>query len=234
MADSSRATMLGTLMDGEAFPSGELARRARVSPQTASSHLAKLLEGGLLVMEKHGRHRYYRLANAEVALAVEALTPLASPAWIRSWKESREERALHFARTCYDHLAGELGVGLARKLLELGFLEEDGRDYRLTGKGGEWFRGFGIDTKDARRRRRAFARRCLDWSEHQHHLAGSLGAALTARLFELGWIERITDGTGHRAVLLTEAGRTGLVDELDLSLPGNGSSEDSSNGSLQK
>ena len=210
--------MLGALMDGEALPSGELARRARVSPQTASSHLAKLLEGGLLVVERHGRHRYYRLANAEVALAVEALTPLAPPAWSRSWRESREEKALRFARTCYDHLAGELGVGITRKLLELGFLEEDGRDYHLTGKGNEWFLGFGVDPEEVRRRRRAFARRCLDWSEHRHHIAGSLGAALTTRLFELGWTERIPDGTSRRAVLLTKTGRTGLIEELGLSL----------------
>ncbi|MDA8205803.1 MAG: helix-turn-helix domain-containing protein, partial [Thermaerobacter sp.] len=184
---------------------------ARVTPQTASSHLAKMVAGGLLVHESYGRHRYYRLANAEVGLALEALNTIASPKPVRSLRESDESRALRFARTCYDHLAGEVGVALTDKMVELGLIQVEGRDFVVTVDGSKWFHEFGIDVAGIRRGRRHFARQCLDWSERRHHLAGALGAALTNRLLELTWVERVARG---RAVRVTSAGFVGFEREL--------------------
>ncbi|PYI53761.1 ArsR/SmtB family transcription factor [Paenibacillus flagellatus] len=220
IGDSSRSAMLMRLFGGEALPAGELARAARISPQTASSHLAKLVEGGLLVQETYGRHRYYRLAGAEVAHALEALCTIAPRKPIRSLRESDRSRALRYARTCYDHIAGEVGVALTAKLLELGCIEEveeDGRSYALTPAGAARLERFGVPADEWKRKRgrRRFARPCLDWSERRHHLAGSLGAALTARLFALGWLERIPGG---RAVRVTEAGVDGFRSEFSIDL----------------
>ena len=211
IGDESRASMLMCLLGGKALPANELARAARVTPQTASSHLAKMVAGGLLVHESYGRHRYYRLANAEVGLALEALNTIASPKPVRSLRESDESRALRFARTCYDHLAGEVGVALTDKILELGLIRAEGRDFVVTLDGTEWFHEFGLDVEGIRRGRRHFARQCLDWSERRHHLAGALGAAFTNRLLELKWVERVLRG---RAVRVTPAGFVGFEREL--------------------
>jgi DNA-binding transcriptional ArsR family regulator len=215
IGDPARATILTSLLGGESLPATDLAHRCRLKPQTVSFHLAKLLAGGLLSVEESGRHRYYRLAGPGVARVLEALNAISPRPPVRSLGESREAKALRFARTCYDHLAGELGVGLTLALVEGGLLEESDPDYVLTVGGRERLGAFGIDVESAEKRRRAFARRCLDWSERRHHLAGSLGAALAARLFELGWIERTPGG---RAVALTGAGRSGLLEEFGLPL----------------
>ncbi|MCL6452163.1 MAG: helix-turn-helix domain-containing protein [Alicyclobacillus sp.] len=203
--------MLMNLLGGRALPASELARAARVTPQTASSHLAKMVEGGLLVHEAYGRHRYYRLASEEVGQALEALNAIALPKPVRSLRESDQSKALHFARTCYDHLAGEVGVALTDRMLELGLIRAEGRDYVVTTDGAKWFPDFGIDLDGIRRGRRHFARECLDWSERRHHLAGALGAALTNRLFDLGWIERVPGG---RAVRVTRTGFARLESDL--------------------
>jgi DNA-binding transcriptional ArsR family regulator len=216
IGDESRAAMLMCLLGGVAVPASELARAARITPQTASSHLAKMVDGGLLCQESYGRHRYYRLASAKVGQALEALNAIAPPKPIRSLKESEQSIALHFARTCYDHIAGEVGVALTDRMLELALLEEgQGRDFALTEDGMKWFGDLGINFDTVRRGRRHFARQCLDWSERRHHLAGALGAALTSRLFELGWIARIPGG---RAVRVTGVGLDGLKAELGLTL----------------
>jgi len=216
IGDPSRGAMLMNLLGGEALPAGELARAARVTPQTASSHLAKMVEGGLLDRESYGRHNYYRLASAEVGQALEALNAIAPPKPVRSLRESDQSKALHFARTCYDHIAGEVGVALTDRMLELAVLEEgEGRDFVITPDGMKWFGDFGIDLGNIRRGRRHFARQCLDWSERRHHMAGALGAALTNRLFELGWISYIPGG---RAVRVTDKGFKGLEAEFGLSL----------------
>ncbi|MCY0909502.1 MAG: winged helix-turn-helix domain-containing protein [Sulfobacillus thermotolerans] len=213
IGDESRAAMLLCLLGGKALPASELARAAHVTPQTASSHLAKMVAGGLLVHESYGRHRYYRLASIEVGLALEALNAVASPKPIRSLRESEESRALRFARTCYDHLAGEVGVALTDKMGELGLVRSQGRDFVVTLNGTQWFREFGIDVEDLGRSRRHFARQCLDWSERRHHMAGALGAALTNRLTELKWVERAPVG---RAVRITPSGLMGFEEELGI------------------
>ncbi|QQE73736.1 helix-turn-helix transcriptional regulator [Brevibacillus composti] len=212
IGDPSRIAMLLCLIGGKALPASELARAAKITPQTASSHLAKLVEGGLLTQEAYGRHRYYQLANAEVAHALEALQAIASPQPVRSLRESDRVKKLHFARTCYDHLAGKIGVALTDRLVERGFIRAEGKDFLLTAEGQENLKAFGVEV-EPRKGGRHFARQCLDWSERRPHLAGSLGASLTRRLFELGWIERFPDG---RVVRLTAAGTKGLSDQFGL------------------
>lgn len=215
IGDPSRAAMLTGLLGGKALPATELARIARVTPQTASSHLSKMVDGGLLVHETYGRHRYYRLSNPEVAQILEALSTIAPLKPVRSLREADHSKALRYARTCYDHIAGEVGVALTNRFLILGYLQEGERDFELTPMGTEWFEGFGISLVDLSQKRRQFARKCLDWSERRHHVAGALGAAFTNRLFELAWIQRVPDG---RAVRVTENGLKGFQHELGLSL----------------
>ncbi|GAA4850035.1 winged helix-turn-helix domain-containing protein [Paenibacillus vulneris] len=211
IGDASRVTMLSEMLGGKALPASELARIARITPQTASSHLAKLVEGGLLSMETCGRHRYYRLAGPEVAYALEALNAIATQKPSQSLKEYDRLKVLRYARTCYDHIAGEVGVRLTDQLLALGMIDRSGRDFVVSERGYERFRNFGIDVDNVKKERRHFARQCLDWSERRHHIAGSLGAAMTNRLFELGWIARIPGG---RAIHVTDAGLNGLADEF--------------------
>lgn len=215
IGDTSRAAMLMCLLGGKALPASELARAARVTPQTASSHLAKMVEGGLLAQEAYGRYRYYRLASAEVAQALETLNSIAPPKPVRSLRESEQSKALHFARTCYDHIAGEVGVTLTDKMLELTLIAEVDRDFAVTDNGAKWFSDFGVNLNDIGRGRRHFARQCLDWSERRHHMAGALGAAVTCRLFEIEWIVRIPGG---RAVRVTHNGLRGFKQELGISL----------------
>jgi DNA-binding transcriptional ArsR family regulator len=209
----SRIAMLVSLLGGKALPANELASFARISPQTASSHLAKMVQGGLLIHESYGRHKYFRLASSEVAHAVEALLAIAPPKPIRSLRESDKLKALHYARTCYDHLAGKIGVALTDKFLELKLIEASGKDFILSETGRKRLIEFGVEIEGSTTRRRQFARQCLDWSERRYHLAGSLGAALTSRLFELEWIKNLSDG---RALIITEAGIKGLSEEFGL------------------
>ncbi|MCG5251941.1 ArsR/SmtB family transcription factor [Brevibacillus agri] len=213
IGEPSRVSMLVSLMGGKALPASELARLAKITPQTASTHLAKLVEGGLLQSESHGRHRYYRLASPEVAHAMEALLTIANPVPVRSLRESEQLRVLRYARTCYDHLAGEVGVALTQKMIELRLLEASGQDFVLNEAGKVKLQSLGVEVDARPKSRRRFARQCLDWSERRHHLAGSLGASLTNRLFELGWIERIPGG---RAVRVTPDGAAGFLAEFGL------------------
>lgn len=209
IGDPSRAAMLNALMGKQALPAGELASSAGISPQTASTHLAKLIDGGLLTLTSQGRHRYYALASADVAHALEALAVIAPPAKVRSLRESLVTEQLHFARTCYDHLAGKLGVALTRALQDSGMLhrEEQERRYHITARGAHFFNELGLDLEKLQRQRRAFALACLDWSERRYHLAGALGAALAEHFFQLAWIEK---RASSRAVQLTEAGQQEL------------------------
>lgn len=210
IGERSRATMLAELLGGRALTATELATRAGVTPATASVHLARLVGGGLLVVEPQGRHRYFRLKNRQVASALESLAVLAaSPAAGDS--PGRVPAELRFARTCYDHLAGWLGVALENALVERRLLDPEGPVYRVTRKGAVWLDAFGVDVAAARQARRAFARACLDWSERRHHVAGALGRGLLDRLFERGWLARRCD---ERILDLTGTGRKGIAREL--------------------
>jgi DNA-binding transcriptional ArsR family regulator len=233
VADPARARVLLALGDGRALPATVLAGEAGVAASTASAHLGKLVKGGLLVVERHGRHRYFRIAGQEVADLIEALARLSPAAPVRSLRQGTQAQAVRFARTCYDHLAGMLGTELMSALLERELLTGgDGvfapaaadadrlsspgfdLDYGLTSRGAQQLREFGIDF-EALPRRRPLIRYCVDWSEQRHHLAGSLGAALAARMFELGWVSQ---ARSSRAVHVSEDGREGLKRSFGLEL----------------
>ena len=213
IADPSRSMMLDALLGKDALPAGELAYRAGISPQTASSHLAKLVTGGLLRQTTQGRHRYYALASSDVANALEVLATLAPPAPIRTLRESIVVEQLHFARTCYDHLAGKLGVDLTQVLVKSDFLVICDQRYEVTEKGERFFTTFGLDLKQLQQQRRGFARQCLDWSERRYHLAGGLGTAIAEQLFERQWIQRVS---ANRVVRITDIGREEFQREFGL------------------
>jgi DNA-binding transcriptional ArsR family regulator len=230
IADPTRAAMLRALLSDRPLAAGELARLAGVSAATASFHLAKLLEGDMIVVARQGRHRYYRLAGHEVAAALEALGLISRALPVRTLRQSREAVALSEARTCYDHLAGRAGVGLLEALLDQGLLSREnskslGRTnhpdsastrFVVTGAGARTLASFGLNVTEVRRSRRHFAGECIDWTQRRGHLNGALAAAITARLFELGWIAR---GARRRSVVITAAGAQGLVDTFGLDLP---------------
>jgi DNA-binding transcriptional ArsR family regulator len=231
IGDRARARVLMTLLDGRSLPSGVLATEAGVAASTMSEHLARLLDAGLVTAERQGRARYFRLAGPAVAHALEALARLAPPEPVRSLRQGTRAHALRRARTCYNHLAGWLGVELMTALIECGLLtggdghhhrdradadrlSAPGRDitYRLSPRGRRALTDFGLDV-DGVMRQRPTIRYCIDWSEQRHHLAGPLGAALTSRLFELDWIRHTTQ---RRAVRLTNHGQRGLHDTFGL------------------
>jgi DNA-binding transcriptional ArsR family regulator len=198
LGDSTRAVMLDALMDGQARPAGELARRAGVAPSTASEHLTRLVEGRLLVVEPRGRERRYRLASAEVADVLEALSCLGSEAPVTSLRAAGRTEALREARTCYDHLAGRFGVAVTEALVARDFLRSRDGSFELTGGGEVFLVRLGVDVAGARARKRVFTRSCLDWSERRPHLAGALGAALAATALDQGWVCRRPNDRGLR------------------------------------
>src|SRR5690348_11024676 len=270
LAEPTRAAMLTALLDDRPLAAGELARLAGVSAATASAHLARLLDGGLVTVISQGRHRYYRLAGPQVAAAMEALANLSPVTPVRSLRQSQDAAALAQARTCYDHLAGRAGVALLEALLAQGILTPapsggelaacgpdgtgngatansvaanggggapdgahagyEGRHARaapqapirpgafeVTPDGMATLTSFGLNIAALEKTRRRFAGACLDWTERKPHLNGALGAAMTARLLGLGWIER---GSRRRAVRVTPAGREGLAATFGWSLEG--------------
>jgi len=206
VGDPARARMLTALMDGRARTAKELAYGAGITPQTASSHLAKLLRARLLAMERQSRHRYFRLATPSVGHAVEALMAV-SATRPRGTTSEVPLDGLRLARTCYDHLAGQLGVVVTDAMVRRQFLKPTGRDFLLTTPGARFLGRLGIDVEKTRRERRVFARQCLDWSERRAHLAGSLGAAMARRCIEMRWVRRVNEA---RTLTLTPQGLRGL------------------------
>jgi DNA-binding transcriptional ArsR family regulator len=214
IADPARAAILMSLLDGRARPAGELAFAAGVTAQTASSHLGKLLAGGLLMVEKQGRHRYYKLANSQVALALENLAAIGPIKAIRRKAPSREAQKLQFARCCYDHLAGRIGVAITQGLLDQGFLVAAAdKQFDVTPTGMEWFRRMGLDVATLKRSRWGLARQCLDWTEREHHLAGPLGVQFMSLLCAKGWLRRFETS---RVVQVTPKGWIGLKAQLGI------------------
>ncbi len=216
VGDRARATILTELLDGRALTAMELAARAGVTPATASVHLARLLDGGLLAVLPQGRHRYFRLRSREVARALETLAGLAPRPAARGHSGPGRPGELRFARTCYDHLAGWLGVAFENTLVDRKLLQPDGSAYRVTPKGSAWLVSFGVDAHAARQARRSFLRPCLDWSERRHHLAGALAQSLLDRLIDRGWLARQRE---ERALDVLPAGRRGLRRELGIVVP---------------
>ena len=205
LADRTRASFCLALLDGRAWTAGELAQLGGVARSTASEHLDRLLADGLIVEQRQGRHRYVRLADHEAADLVEQLSarapqPVPHPT---SLQAATSHAALARGRTCYDHLAGALGVGVTDAMIECGLLD----DWAVTAKGRAWLSELGVDVEPVRAARRPFVRSCLDWTERRPHLAGAVGAALCRRCFDAKWVERIGSG---RAVRLTASGRHAL------------------------
>lgn len=214
IADPARAAMLLMLVDGRARPAGELAYGAGVSAQTASSHLAKLLAGGLLGVEREGRHRYYRLAGAEVASLLKHLASVGPAEPARRKAPNRNMEHLRFARCCYDHLAGSLGVGITKAMLSRGYIADgEGKAFAITPGGTDWFSRFGLDITRITPGRHGLARKCLDWTEREHHIAAPLGTQFLAQACTLGWFQR---PPFTRAVEVTPKGWRALKEHLDL------------------
>ena len=215
MGDPARAAMLSLLLDGRAHTASDLAVSAGVTAQTASGHLGRMVEGQLLAVRAEGRNRFYRLASPDVAHAIESLMALAgaraapasrSAAW-------RRDPDLRFCRTCYDHLAGQVGIAVTDALTRGGHIEPEGpRNWRLTATGEAFCSRLGVDLPAARRAgSRHFARQCLDWSERRPHISGALGAAIADTFFRRGWAEKLRRS---RTVRLTDPGRRALAREF--------------------
>jgi DNA-binding transcriptional ArsR family regulator len=218
--DPARAGMLHALMDGRALTASELARAAGITAQTASGHLARLVTAGLLEVSQQGRHRYHRLASPSVARMMESIMQVASEsaAARKPVVVGPRDQALRAARTCYDHLAGRLGVALADAMIERGHVELASDAGAITDSGAALLSGLGIDLQAlaaGRRSQRLFCRPCIDWSERRPHLAGAVGAAICSHCFARGWIRR-TEGT--RAVSVTPKGRQALRESFGVNL----------------
>ncbi len=219
VGDSARATMVSALLDGRALSASELASAARITPQTASTHLAKLTEASVLSVVRNGRHRYFRLASPTVADMIDGIVAVALEKRRRYRPLSRQARALSAARICYDHLAGRLSVDLTESFVAREYLVLDDEVAEITPAGARFLTEFGIELSTLRSTRRHFCRLCLDWTERRPHIAGAVGVAITKRCFDLGWIERLKRS---HAVIVTLLGRRGFQKTfgIDTSEPG--------------
>ena len=218
-ADPARAAMVISLMDGSSRSAGDLGLAANVSPSSASGHLSKLVNAGILSDSRSGRQKYYRITTAAVAHAVEALLVIASPgaALLKIGRSSLNPFA--FARTCYDHLAGRLGVEITAALQRENIIRPSGRVFEVTNRGFGWLDEFEIDCRRLKVEKRGFALQCLDFTERRPHLAGALGSAMCARMIYLGWVVRTRV---PRSVRLTAEGRKELGKRLRIVFSENG------------
>ena len=207
VGDPARATMLSALLDGRALTASELASAARITPQTASTHLAKMTEAGLLAVAREGRYRHFRLASPTVAAMIDGIVAVALAKRPRYGPLSRHARALGAARICYGHLAGRLSIALTDSLASRKYVVLDDEAAEVTATGTRFVSEFGIELPALRASRRHFCRLCLDWTERRPHIAGAVGAAITNRCFELGWMERMKRS---QAVVVTQRGRRGF------------------------
>jgi DNA-binding transcriptional ArsR family regulator len=216
VGDPARAMMLTALLDGRALTATELAYAARITPQTASTHLAKLTEAGLLTPLRHGRHKYFRLASSKVVEMLDGIVAVALDNRPRYRPLSRQAQGLSAARMCYVHLAGRLSVDLTDVLMAHDYIVLSHDAAEITASGTRFLHEFGINLSALSVPDRRFCRTCLDWTERRPHLAGAVGAALTQRYFDLGWIERMQDS---RAVLVTPCGRRGFLETFGIEVP---------------
>ena len=216
ISEPTRAIILSALLSGEALPASELASRANITPQTASSHLSRLLEGNLISVTAIGRHRYYSLKNREVAQLLESLQVIAPLSENTPARKPKIAPELCHARTCYDHLAGKLGVVLSEELIRQGYLNEIDQNYDLTKKGVKLANDWDIEIMSLKEKRRKFAYACRDWSERRFHIAGALGAAFADTFFARGWIKRLPDS---RALRITYDGAKMLSHDFGIVIP---------------
>ncbi|TMI93274.1 MAG: helix-turn-helix transcriptional regulator [Bacteroidetes bacterium] len=215
ICEPTRAKMLWNLLDGRAYTASELSSIADISATSASNHLARLLEADIVKVEIQGRHRYYSFSNPEVAYVVEALANLVNS---DSGNKDKKEIALNgikFCRTCYDHLAGYVGVKVVEALEQKGYIKKSGTLYTVTTKGWNWFSGLDINKNDLENKRRPLTRQCLDWSERRPHLAGQLGATLLEKMLQRKWFRKVQFS---RELLVTPTGRKELNELLGISI----------------
>jgi len=208
VGDPARATILSALLDGRALTASELALAAQITPQTASTHLGKLTKAGLLLVDRNGRHRCFRLASPKVAEMIEGIVAVALEKRAKFRPVSRQARAVSAARICYDHLAGRLSVDLTDALVAREYIVLDDQAAEITTAGTRFFAEFGIALPT-----QGLTRLCLDWTERRPHIAGALGAAITNRFFDLGWMERMKRS---HAVIVTPLGRRGLQETFGI------------------
>lgn len=208
IGDATRASILWNLLDGKAFTATELAIAIETSAQNISMHLGKLLDADLISVEKQGRHKYYRFSNKEVAYAVEAMANLIPKPEISAKKKTENYPPIKYCRTCYDHLAGKIGVALADSLLEQKIIIEKNNTFEITSEGEKWFSDFGVNIGDAKKQKRIFLKPCLDWSERRYHIAGSVGTLLLNKMLEQDWIRRTANS---RVIIITGKGEKEML-----------------------
>ncbi|MBV4355766.1 ArsR/SmtB family transcription factor [Pinibacter aurantiacus] len=213
IGDPVRAKILWALLDGKAYTATELAIMADTSPQNISMHVAKLVNANFLKVAAQGRHKYYTFARDEVAYVIEAMSNLIPAGMKASQKNETAISPIKYCRTCYDHLAGKVGVSLTEKLLETKMIRQDGDEFSVTRKGTDFFKKMEIDLETLRQSRRFFAKPCLDWSERKYHMAGSLGAALLNKMLSCNWIRRTRES---RAIIVTARGQKAFLDYFNM------------------
>jgi len=215
ICERTRAKMLWNLLDGRAYTASELSSIADISATSASNHLARLLEADIVKVEIQGRHRYYSFSNPEVAYVVEALANLVNSDSGNKDKKEIAVNGIKFCRTCYDHLAGYVGVKVVEALEQKGYIKKSGTLYTVTTKGWNWFSGLDINKNDLENKRRPLTRQCLDWSERRPHLAGQLGATLLEKMLQRKWFRKVQFS---RELLVTPTGRKELNELLGISI----------------
>jgi DNA-binding transcriptional ArsR family regulator len=215
IGDPVRTNILWTLLDNRAYTATELAICADTSPQNISMHLNKLAQADLLTIESQGRHKYYKISRPEVAYALEAIGNLIPNEKHRKIVSNKDNSAIKYCRTCYDHLAGKVGVLITEALLAQKILAVEENVYIVTKPGSSFFSALAIDVDELKKSRRTFAKPCLDWSERKHHLAGALGAALLNKMLSLDYIRRTKNS---RAIIITSKGQTQLYDRFKITV----------------
>lgn len=215
IGDPTRASIMWTLLDGKALTATELAIVADTSPQNISMHLTKLVQADLLCVESQGRHRYYKFSRKEIAYAIEAMVNLIPHATALKNINTENIPAIKHCRTCYDHLAGKVGVAVTDSLLQQKIIIDLNNVFELSKKGENWFADFGIDVTGLKEQRRSFLRPCLDWSERRQHISGSLAAALLDKMLIADWIRRAKNS---RAIIITSKGQKAFYDHFKLNV----------------
>lgn len=215
IGDPTRATIMWTLLEGKAFTATELAITVTTSPQNISMHLTKLVQANLLVVESQGRHKYYRFARKEIAYAIEAMISLVPPSISIQSTKTEKISGIKHCRTCYDHLAGKVGVALTDSLLQQQLLVDTSGGFEISSEGEKWFTEFGIPLTALKQQKRSFLRPCLDWSERRPHIAGSLATALLDKMLLEDWLRKTKDS---RALIVTAKGKKEFQSRLGITI----------------
>ena len=215
IGDPTRATIMWTLLEGKAFTATELAIVVTTSPQNISMHLTKLVQANLLVVESQGRHKYYRFARKEIAYAIEAMISLIPPPISSQKTKTEKVSGIKHCRTCYDHLAGKVGVALTDSLLQQQLLVDTSGGFEISSEGEKWFTEFGIPLTALKQQKRSFLRPCLDWSERRPHIAGSLATALLDKMLLEDWLRKTKDS---RALIVTAKGKKEFQSRLGITI----------------